>query len=80
MGNDLDDFFSRLDPKYNIYAVTLRAAGVTTLSEVPDFSGLLALDIPLLDANHISCLVSGQLARLELELEAGGIAQSWQRC
>jgi hypothetical protein len=36
MGNDLEDFFSSLDPKYSKYAVTLRAAGVKTLSEVPD--------------------------------------------
>jgi hypothetical protein len=47
---------------------------------VPDFPGLLALNIPQLDANHISCHISRQLARLELELEAGGFAQSWQRC
>ena len=76
MGNDLGDFFSSLDPKYSKYAVTLRAAGVQTLSEVPDFSGLLVLNIPLLDANHIS----SQLAAHNVELEAGGIAQSWQLC
>ncbi len=76
MGDDLEDFFSRLDPKYSIYAITLRAAGVTRLSEVLDFPGLLALNIPPFDANHIS----RQLGRRELELEAGGIAQSWQRC
>jgi hypothetical protein len=84
MGNDLEDFFSSLDPKYSKYAATLRAAGVKTLSEVPEFSGLLVLKIPLLDANHISSQLAAhnaaRTARLELELEAGGIAQSWQLC
>jgi hypothetical protein len=84
MGNDLEDFFSSLDPKYSKYAATLRAAGVKTLSEVPEFSGLLVLNIPLLDANHISSQLAAhnaaRTARLELELEAGGIAQSWQLC
>ena len=88
MGNDLEDFFSSLDPKYSKYAVTLRAAGVKALSEVPEFSGLLVLKIPLLDANHISSQLAAhnaahnaaRTARLQLELEAGGIAQSWQLC
>jgi hypothetical protein len=76
MVNDLEDFFSCLDPKYSKYAVTLGAAGVTTLSEVPDFAGLLGLEIPAVDA--VDILV--QLAKRKVELAAGGIAQIRQRC
>jgi hypothetical protein len=80
MGSDLEDFFSRLDPKYSKYAVTLGAAGVTTLSEVPDFAGLLGLEIPAVDAVDILVQLAKRDAARKVELAAGGMAQSRQRC
>jgi hypothetical protein len=80
MDTDLENFLSGLGPEYSKYAVILRGANVTTTSELPDFGGLLDLEIPPRHANHIAERVAVRAAVRRVEREAGGTSPSWQRC